>query len=632
MLPTAATTPVSSRRHACGPVGPVRHVRLSCQRALVSAGRRKRTARRGARHGPTSPRVALRPTDTVNSGRDEGAGGAAPGHFQAAMSGIARTFARISVASGRRGAPVRSVARGAARAGLPRGALPRSAARLPARQARRMCAALAAAGDADAYCFQRATRCVERLVEGSEDQAIPITVVTADTLEAVKSSASPLALSLLSLADFKGKTGECCVIPDDKGSAAQVYLGADSSTDIWSYAVLPGKLPPGTYVCEGLSGGDGTAAALGWALGCYKFDRYKKPGAKDGEPKAALVWPEGCSRDVVEAVSSGIAFARDMVTTPAEDMGPHHIAAELNALAKEHGASYREVVGDDLLVQGENYYPSVHTVGRAGPVPPRVVDLRWAPSGKDAASLPRVTLVGKGVAFDTGGLDIKPGGAMKLMKKDMGGAALVAGLAHAIMSTNLAVNLRVMVPTVENSVSSWSFRPLDVLQTRAGITVENGNTDAEGRLILSDCIWDAAQENPDLLIDAATLTGAARVALGTEMPALFATCQETAGHLLRAGEAEADPLWQLPLVDKYRKMIDSKVADIGSCSEGGYGGAITAALFLREFVPADKAPRWLHIDTMGYTLGQWAQPGKPEGGEALGLRALYRMLLERYGR
>jgi len=319
-----------------------------------------------------------------------------------------------------------------------------------------------------------------------------------------------------------------------------------------------------------------------------------------------------------------------MITTPAEDMCPQHIAAEAVALAKYHKASHINViVGDDLLKQN---YPAIHTVGRASVNAPRLVDFEWIHSSSSSSdSLPLVTLVGKGVSFDTGGLDLKPANAMKLMKKDMGGAALVLGLAHAIMSVNAKVKLRVLVPTVENSVSGNAFRPLDVLSTRAGITVENGNTDAEGRLILSDALYEAASQFPDLLIDAATLTGAARVALGTELPALFCDTDSVANELIQMGEKTGDGFWRLPLHKPYRKMLDSKVADIASCGDAPYGGAITAALFLQEFVSKEGgAKSWVHIDTMGYNLG--SKPGRPEGGEAFGLRTLCEYVIAKYGR
>lgn len=302
---------------------------------------------------------------------------------------------------------------------------------------------------------------------------------------------------------------------------------------------------------------------------------------------------------------------------------PQDIAAEALAVAALHGASADVIVGDDLLAEN---YPAIHTVGRASINPPHLVDFKWSPPGSNATSLPKITLVGKGVSFDTGGLDLKPASAMKLMKKDMGGSALILALAHAVMSAKMPVSLRVLIPTVENSVSSNAYRPLDVLQTRAGITVENGNTDAEGRLILCDALAEAVKESPEVLIDAATLTGAARVALGTELPALFCNNDAVAQEILNAADDVKDPVWRMPLHQPYRKMLDSKVADIYSCSEGGYAGAITAALFLYEFVK--DAPAWVHLDTMGYNLS--TKPGRPEGGEAFALRALFEFLKRRY--
>jgi leucyl aminopeptidase len=398
---------------------------------------------------------------------------------------------------------------------------------------------------------------------------------------------------------------------------------------------IPSKLPPGTYSLTGAI--NANSAALGWALGTYSFDRYKsKKEDKEGDaaqsaegssPKVTLTWPEGADRSVVSALAQGFFLARDMVTTPAEDMTPQDIAAEAVTMATTHGASSNVIVGDDLLTEN---YPAIHMVGRASINPPHLVDLRWAPKGtKDASSLPKVTLVGKGVSFDTGGLDLKPASAMKLMKKDMGGSALILALAHTIMATGLPVSLRVLIPTVENSVSGNAYRPLDVLQTRAGITVENGNTDAEGRLILCDALAEAIKETPEIIIDAATLTGAARVALGTELPALFCNDDAVADDLIKAAREVNDPMWRMPLHQPYRKMLDSKVADIYSCSEGGYGGAITAALFLQEFVKdVEGTTAWVHIDTMGYNNS--SKPGRPEGGEAYALRGVFEFLQRKY--
>jgi leucyl aminopeptidase len=346
------------------------------------------------------------------------------------------------------------------------------------------------------------------------------------------------------------------------------------------------------------------------------FSRYRKKG--DGY--ASLVWPEQADRTWVTALLEGITLCRNLINTPASDMGPEELATAGTLIAERHGATSSILVGEQLL---EHNYPMVHAVGRASSRAPRLFDLRWG-----SLQHPKLTLVGKGVCFDSGGLDIKPAADMKLMKKDMGGAALVLGVAHVLMSLKLPVRLRVLVPAVENSVSGNAMRPLDVLPSRKGLTVEIGNTDAEGRLILADALTEACTESPDLLIDAATLTGAARVALGAALPALFSTDDAAAEALLATGRSTGDPLWRLPLHEPYRKSLDSKVADLNNISSDSYGGAITAALFLREFVA--KKQSWMHIDTMGWNLE--SRPGRPYGGEALGLRALVDMLVARYGR
>ncbi len=299
-------------------------------------------------------------------------------------------------------------------------------------------------------------------------------------------------------------------------------------------------------------------------------------------------------------------------------MGPSHLADAAMVMAEQHGADVRLVVGDDLLEEG---FPAIHAVGRAAANAPRLIDITWGKPGK-----PKLTLVGKGVCFDTGGLDLKSASNMKLMKKDMGGGALVLGLAHALMDADLPVRLRVLVPAVENSVAGNAYRPLDVINTRKGKTVEVGNTDAEGRIIMCDALALAEEDRPDLIIDAATLTGAARVALGTKLPALFSTDDEAAEALLAAGREVGDELWRLPLHKPYRKYLDSRVADINNIASTGYGGAISAALYLREFV--GKKRSWIHIDTMGYNTS--SEPGRPSGGEAFALRALYAMLNKRY--
>lgn len=406
--------------------------------------------------------------------------------------------------------------------------------------------------------------------------------------------------------DFQAKPGTTCLLPDSEGKLDRVLLGIEEGGDRWSAASLPSALPVGAYQLDGEAGIDPTHFAFGWAVGGYRFDRYK------AAPRALakLVWPQGADRAVVARLVSALFMARDLINTPAGDMGPAELAAAVKAVAKANKAKYREIVGDDLLKQN---YPTIHAVGRASTRAPRLADLTWGTEG------PKLTLVGKGVCFDTGGLDLKSGHYMRLMKKDMGGAALMLALAQAIMEAKLKVRLRLLIPAVENSVSGNALRPLDVIKTRKGITVEIGDTDAEGRLILCDALAEAENDKPDLIIDAATLTGAARVALGTEMPALFSTDDALADSLLLHGRNEDDQLWRLPLNKSYRRMLNSDIADINNCSESGYAGSITAALYLQEFLGAGT--NWMHIDTMGWNVSN--RPGRPEGGEALGLRALY---------
>lgn len=412
------------------------------------------------------------------------------------------------------------------------------------------------------------------------------------------------------------KVGSHALVPGPGGGLGQVVVVHQRTPSPWDFAGLPTALPAKEYAAPtSCTEEAATALALGWALGSYRFERYKTKK----KTLARLAWPEHADRARVLRLAGGICLCRDLINTPAADMGPAELAEAGRALARRHGAEFRCISGDRLLRQG---YPAIHAVGRASSREPLLFDFSW---GKPKH--PKVTLVGKGVCFDTGGLDLKPSAAMQLMKKDMGGAALVLGLAHVIMSQRLPVRLRVLVPAVENSVSGNAMRPLDVLTTRKGLTVEVGNTDAEGRLILCDALAEAESDDPDLLIDVATLTGAARVALGTSLPALFSRRDETASALIEAGQAVEDPLWRLPLHKPYRRLLESRVADLNNISDGPYGGAITAALFLGEFVSDSRD--WLHIDTMGFNLS--ARPGRPYGGEALGLLALARMLEARYG-
>jgi leucyl aminopeptidase len=330
-----------------------------------------------------------------------------------------------------------------------------------------------------------------------------------------------------------------------------------------------------------------------------------------------LAVPEDADGDDLSRIAEGVTLCRDLINTPSNDMGPAELEGAARELASRHGADFRVTSGSKLA---ENF-PLIQAVGAGSPRAPRLIDLTWGKAGD-----PKITLVGKGVCFDTGGLDIKPDASMLNMKKDMGGAATALALAHMIMSRGLKVRLRVLIPAVENSISGAAFRPRDIYRSRKGLSVEIGNTDAEGRLVLADALALADTEKPALIVDFATLTGAARVAVGPDLPALFTRNDETAAALLQAGEACDDPAWRLPLWRPYEAMLDSKIADTNNVSTGGQGGAITAALFLRKFVTQTRA--WVHLDVFAWTAA--AKPGRPEGGECMSARALYALLVERY--
>jgi len=359
-----------------------------------------------------------------------------------------------------------------------------------------------------------------------------------------------------------------------------------------------------------------TRAALGWALDTYVFDRYREKV----RPSAELVWPARADRAAVLRRAGGVGLVRDLVNTPSADMGPAELAAAARKLAREFKARCGITVGGDLLKKG---YPMIHAVGRASDRAPRLIDLTWG-RPRD----PKVTLVGKGVCFDSGGLDLKGAQGMKQMKKDMGGAAQVLGLARMIMMAGLPVRLRVLIPAVENSVSGNAFRPLDVLKSRKGLTVEIGNTDAEGRLVLADALAEAVSEAPDLVLDFATLTGAARVALGPGLPAMFCNDDALAGELETAGRRDADPVWRMPLFEPYRRTLESKVADLNNIGDMPQGGAITAALFLEAFVASDIP--WAHFDVYAWNAAR--RPGRPEGGEAMAIHAAFEVIENRFGK
>ena len=443
-----------------------------------------------------------------------------------------------------------------------------------------------------------------------DDRSVPLLAVSKDGLAGWRERAPARERDWVMATGFTGEGGKLALVPGEEGRLGRVLVGiSDGEAAMWGFAGLSETLPEGAYRIEALpEGTDASHAALGWALGTYAFTRYrdkKKPGG------ARLVWPDGADRGMVARLASGIFLARDLVNTPASDMGPAELAEAAVKVAKKAGAKHHVIKGEALL---EENYPTIHAVGRASDRAPRLVDIRW---GDKAA--PKVTLVGKGVCFDTGGLDLKSASGMLMMKKDMAGAAIMLGLAQAIMDAELPVRLRVLLPCVENAVSGNAMRPRDIVKTRKGITVEIGNTDAEGRLILCDALAEACTENPALLVDAATLTGAARVALGPELPALFCNDDDLATALLQAGEAEDDPLWRMPLWRGYRRLLDSKIADINNVSDGPHAGAVTAALYLQEFV--EPGIPWAHLDVMAWNTR--ARPGRPEGAEAQTLRALY---------
>ncbi|WP_199699100.1 leucyl aminopeptidase family protein [Oleomonas cavernae] len=453
----------------------------------------------------------------------------------------------------------------------------------------------------------------------SRDLAVPIHCLTKGGLDALADRVPPFALAWARSAGFDGKAGSHLMVPGPDGDLGLVLFGiggAQQEAEPYAFAALSAALPAGTYeIATPLGPREANAAVLGWIMGRYAFRRYKDD---DGKAPPLLVPPIGADLDQVRRTAEAVYLIRDLVNTPASDMGPEDLAAAAIRVAAVHDARIAVTVGDDLLEAG---YPMVHAVGRASDRAPRLIDLNWGES--DA---PRVTLVGKGVCFDTGGLDLKPSAGMLLMKKDMGGAAHALGLAHMIMDAQLPVRLRVLIPAVENSVAGNAMRPGDVLTSRKGLTVEIGNTDAEGRLVLADALAEADEDRPDLLVDFATLTGAARVALGPELPALFTPDDELAAALADHAFEQRDPLWRLPLWAPYDKGLESKVADLNNVSDGPFAGAITAALFLKRFVT--ETTTWAHLDLFAWTAKPG--PGRPVGGEAMVVRALFALIAERF--
>jgi leucyl aminopeptidase len=447
---------------------------------------------------------------------------------------------------------------------------------------------------------------------------LKLTLIPTDDLPSWLANQSEVIQHWIRQTGFTAKSDTISLIPTPEGKLEQVLAGCKRVEDFWAVGALPKLLPAGNYALTNtLTSMQHQRIGIAWELGAYQFERYKK----SDKTIAKLVGFSELQQTAITTYVKSHYLVRDLINTPMEDMGPTELAAAADALCASYsGASIKHIVGDELLTQN---YPAIHTVGRASSHEPRLIDLRW---GNPAH--PKLTLVGKGVCFDSGGLDLKSASNMLIMKKDMGGAAHVLGLAHLIMATELPVSLRVLIPAVENAVSGNAYRPGDVIKTRKGLSVEIGNTDAEGRLILGDALTEACNEQPDLIIDFATLTGAARVAMGTDVPAFFTDNNALANQLMEHADNEQDPLWRLPLYTPYRSLLDSTIADINNAGNSGYGGAITAALFLKEFIAASID--WIHIDLMAWNLGN--RPGRPEGGEAMGLRAVYQMLCERYSK
>jgi len=447
--------------------------------------------------------------------------------------------------------------------------------------------------------------------------ATPLHAVTQKGLKAWLAARGKREQHWLSGAGFAAKSGELMHVPDPSGGVSSIVLGLGKGGDPLALAAFSESLGTGTYVLGDVPKDvGGTNAALAWLLGLYAFTRYRK--SDRAQPR--LVLPDGADGLEASRIAEGVTLARDLISTPANDMGPQELAAAAQALAKKHGAKSSVIVGDALLKAN---YPLIHTVGRASTRPPRLIDIRWGRAGA-----PKVTLVGKGVCFDSGGLDLKTSSGMLMMKKDMGGAATVLGLAHMIMDAKLDLRLRVLIPAVENSVSGSAYRPGDVIPSRKGLKIEIGNTDAEGRLVLADALAEADTETPELLIDIATLTGAARAATGFDLPPFFTDDEKLAGDLMRNATEVHDHMWRLPLWRGYESAISSTIADLNNSPDYNLGGAITAALFLNRFV--EHAKSWVHLDIPAWI--DRPKPGRRKGAEANTARALYALLKERYAK
>ena len=448
----------------------------------------------------------------------------------------------------------------------------------------------------------------------ADTAALPIYVLEAEDVALWAGQQSDRVRTWVETSNFAGAIGSALMIPDDHGHPEAVLVGYGSAAKRargrFALAAALSQIAPGTYRIEsGVPDNALEEEALGWLLASYSFDRYRENASES----PTLVTPGGVDGARIETMAEAEFLTRDLINTPASDMGPEELESAARALAEQHGATISVITGDALLEQN---HPMIHTVGRASDRAPRLIDMTWGARG------PHVTLVGKGVCFDTGGLNLKPGSSMGLMKKDMGGAANVLGLAHMIMATGMQVRLRVLIPAVENSVSSNSFRPQDILTSRKGLTVEINNTDAEGRLVLADALTLASEEDPNLIISMATLTGAARVAVGPDLAPYFTDDDVIATSLDLSAQRVADPVWRLPLHAPYEAMIEPGIADLDNAPKGGFAGAITAALFLRRFVQEND--RYVHFDIYGWQ--PTAAPGRPKGGALQGARAVFNAL------
>jgi leucyl aminopeptidase len=449
--------------------------------------------------------------------------------------------------------------------------------------------------------------------------SIPIHATSRALFAAHLDKLDPVDQRWLQALGFNGAPDSHALLQADDGGVAAVWVGVHDATHPWALAAFPKTLPPGHYHLGGAGLTlDPAAAAMSWELGSYHFDLYK---AARREP-AQLHVPSTDAAQRALMMAAAVASTRDLINTPAEHMGPGALAKAVQLVAKQHGATFKQIVGDKLLGAG---FPSIHAVGRAADAAsdraPRLIELNWG-----NPKHPRLCLVGKGVCFDSGGLDIKSADGMRQMKKDMGGAANTLGLAQMVMALKLPVRLQVLIPAVENAIAGNAYRPGDVFKTRQGLHIEIGNTDAEGRVILCDALAYGAESKPALMIDMATLTGAARVALGGQLPALFCRSTPLARELVDSGMALHDPMWQLPLWQDYHAGIESDIADIVNTGKNAHGGAINAALFLADFVPAEID--WLHLDI--YASNDSARPGRPVGGEAQGIRTLLAYLEQRF--